>query len=72
VGEKVTNPVSGDEIMLLPASFVDSDSGSGIVMSVPAHAPYDWISLEDLKNSQIHLKNTVSILKKSNQLNLKL
>jgi len=56
VGEKVTNPVSGDEIMLLPASFVDSDSGSGIVMSVPAHAPYDWISLEDLKNSPDTLK----------------
>lgn len=56
VGDKVTNPVTGDEIMLLPASFVDSDSGSGIVMSVPAHAPYDWISLQDLKNSPDSLK----------------
>ncbi len=51
VGEEVVNPVTGDEIMMLPASFVDTDSGSGVVMSVPAHAPYDWISLEDLKNS---------------------
>ncbi len=51
VGEEIMNPVTGDEVMILPASFVDPDSGSGVVMSVPAHAPYDWISLEDLKNS---------------------
>lgn len=51
VGEKVTNPVTGEEVTMLPASFVDPDSGSGVVMSVPAHAPYDWISLQDLKES---------------------
>ncbi|MDY6776746.1 MAG: leucine--tRNA ligase [Candidatus Nanohaloarchaea archaeon] len=49
VGERVENPVTGEEVLLLPASFVDPDSGSGVVMSVPAHAPYDWISLQELK-----------------------
>ncbi len=49
VGETLTNPVTGDDVLLLPATFVDPASGSGVVMSVPAHAPYDWISLEDLK-----------------------
>ncbi|MFB6190079.1 MAG: leucine--tRNA ligase [Candidatus Nanohaloarchaea archaeon] len=51
VGETLTNPVTGDEVLMLPASFVDPDSGSGVVMSVPAHAPYDWVSLKDLKKS---------------------
>ncbi|MFB6167192.1 MAG: leucine--tRNA ligase, partial [Candidatus Nanohaloarchaea archaeon] len=51
VGETLTNPVTGEEVPMLPASFIDPDSGSGVVMSVPAHAPYDWISLQDLKNS---------------------
>ena len=51
VDETATNPVTGEEVPVLPASFVDADSGSGIVMSVPAHAPYDWISLQDLKDS---------------------
>ena len=36
---------------MYPASFVESDSGTGIVMSVPAHAPYDYQALEDLKQS---------------------
>lgn len=49
VGREVMNPVTGDTIMLLPATFVDTGSASGIVMSVPAHAPYDWISLQDIK-----------------------
>lgn len=49
LGEKLENPVTGDHITLLPATFVDPDAGSGVVMSVPAHAPYDWISLQDLK-----------------------
>ena len=48
IGKKVTNPVTDDEIIVLPASFVDPDNGSGIVMSVPAHAPYDYLALKDL------------------------
>jgi len=50
IGEKVENPVTGEEVPMLPADFIDPDSGSGVVMSVPAHAPYDWISLEDIRN----------------------
>ncbi len=51
VGRRITNPVTKEKVLILPATFVDTDSGSGLVMSVPAHAPYDYISLEDLKNS---------------------
>jgi len=49
IGEEVMNPITGDSILLLPAKFVDTGSATGVVMSVPAHAPYDWISLQDLQ-----------------------
>ncbi len=49
VGKTVKNPVTGKKVPILPAKFVDPDVATGIVMSVPAHAPYDWIALEDLK-----------------------
>ncbi len=38
-------------VPILPASFVDTDNATGVVMSVPAHAPYDYVALEELKKS---------------------
>src|SRR5581483_3808515 len=49
VGWSATNPVNNSAVPIYPASFVEADSGTGIVMSVPAHAPYDYQALEDLK-----------------------
>lgn len=48
VGKKVSHPLSG-EVPILPAPFVDPDMASGMVMSVPAHAPFDYIALRDLQ-----------------------
>ncbi len=48
VEETVMHPLSG-EIPILPADFVDPDMASGLVMSVPAHAPFDYIALRDLQ-----------------------
>ncbi|HIP88696.1 MAG TPA: leucine--tRNA ligase, partial [Thermococcus paralvinellae] len=57
IGRYVKNPVTGDEVIILPANFVDPDNATGVVMSVPAHAPFDHIALEDLKrNTEILLK----------------
>ncbi|MBI4399218.1 leucine--tRNA ligase [Candidatus Micrarchaeota archaeon] len=42
-----TNPINDEQVPLYPASFVDPKNGSGIVMSVPAHAPYDFLALRD-------------------------
>ncbi len=57
IGKYVKNPVTGDEVIILPAEFVDPDNATGVVMSVPAHAPFDHIALEDLKKeSEILLK----------------
>jgi len=41
--------VTGNEILILPASFVDPGNATGVVMSVPGHAPYDYVALENLK-----------------------
>ncbi len=49
IGERVRNPVTGDEVLILPASFVDPGNATGVVMSVPGHAPYDYVALENLK-----------------------
>ena len=48
VDKKVIHPLCG-EVQILPADFVDPDMASGLVMSVPAHAPYDYIALRDLQ-----------------------
>ncbi|MGC8497694.1 MAG: leucine--tRNA ligase [Thermoplasmata archaeon] len=39
-------------VPILPAEFVDPDNATGIVYSVPAHAPYDFIALRDLKQNE--------------------
>ncbi len=49
VGETVTNPVTGEEVPVLPASFVDADNATGVVMSVPAHSPDDYVALQEAK-----------------------
>jgi leucyl-tRNA synthetase len=48
VDKKVSHPLCG-EVPILPAPFVDPDMASGMVMSVPAHAPFDYIALRDLQ-----------------------
>ncbi|MFW9819397.1 MAG: leucine--tRNA ligase [Candidatus Thorarchaeota archaeon] len=49
IGKKVSG-VSGDrELLILPGVFVDTSVATGVVYSVPAHAPYDYIALIDLQ-----------------------
>ena len=36
------------EIPILPADFVDPNNATGVVYSVPGHAPFDYIALRDL------------------------
>jgi len=49
VGKHAINPVNDVKVPILPASFPDSNNATGIVMSVPAHAPVDLKALQDLK-----------------------
>ncbi|VVC01634.1 Leucine--tRNA ligase [uncultured archaeon] len=45
--KKAKNPLTGAELPLFPATFVGPKAGTGVVMSVPAHAPYDYLALRD-------------------------
>ncbi|MEM2142159.1 MAG: leucine--tRNA ligase [Candidatus Thorarchaeota archaeon] len=36
------------EGLILPADFVDPNNATGVVYSVPAHAPFDYVALRDL------------------------
>ena len=51
VGQQVIVPHRNESIPILEASFVESQTGTGLVMSVPAHAPFDYQALADLKKS---------------------
>lgn len=54
--KKCINPATNKETIILPASFVTAENGTGIVMSVPSHAPYDWMALFDLQKTDEHAK----------------
>ena len=56
IGRFAINPVNQEKIIILPASLVDPNTGTGIVMSVPAHAPYDWIGLKDLQHNKDEIR----------------
>jgi leucyl-tRNA synthetase len=48
IGKYFTDPVSKRKLPILPGWFVSPESATGVVYSVPAHAPADWIALKDL------------------------
>ncbi len=52
------NPVTGLKLPVLDGFFVDDSLGTGIVMSVPAHAPFDYAAIEKLKASGTHVEIT--------------
>jgi leucyl-tRNA synthetase len=49
----------GREIPILPAEFVEPSMGTGLVMSVPAHAPKDYQALMDLKVNNHELASKI-------------
>jgi leucyl-tRNA synthetase len=55
IGKYVENPATEAMIPILPADFVDPKNATGVVMSVPAHAPYDFVALENLKKTSSQL-----------------
>ncbi len=56
VGKNVTNPLVGKQLPILPALFVNAEHATGVVYSVPAHAPVDWLALKDLQQTPSVLK----------------
>jgi leucyl-tRNA synthetase len=52
VGRYAMAPLTGASLPILPASFVDPDLATGVVYSVPAHAPYDYMALKDIQEGR--------------------
>ena len=48
VGKSFKTVHDNRSIPILPADFVDVDNATGVVYSVPGHAPFDYIALRDL------------------------
>lgn len=49
IGKTFENPVTKLKFPILPGWFVDPKTATGVVYSVPAHAPFDWLALRDLQ-----------------------
>lgn len=49
IGASCKAPHTGKDIPILPSELVDPNVGTGLVMSVPSDAPYDWMGLVDLR-----------------------
>jgi len=49
IGQKCRVPYTNVEVPILPGEFVDPKIATGVVMSVPAHAPFDWAALVDIQ-----------------------
>ncbi len=57
IGKTFENPVTKAKFPILPGWFVDPKQATGVVYSVPAHAPYDWLALKDLQEKPEVLKD---------------
>ncbi|MCK4780104.1 MAG: class I tRNA ligase family protein, partial [Candidatus Lokiarchaeota archaeon] len=52
IGKNAAGVYGIKEIPILPGDFVDTATATGVVYSVPAHAPYDYIALVDLQKDK--------------------
>jgi len=77
IGKKVKAIHNNTELPILPGTFVDTSTATGVVYSVPGHAPYDYIALIDLQKNdkllnQFHLnKNEINEIQPINIIELK-
>ena len=56
-----SNPLDDKiRIPILPAPFVSAEKGTGVVYSVPGHAPFDFIALYELKQQKYPAAEKIS------------
>jgi len=53
VGRYAMAPLTGKSLPVLPGRFVDETLATGVVYSVPAHAPYDLMALRDIQEGKL-------------------
>ncbi|MFA5049672.1 MAG: leucine--tRNA ligase [Candidatus Micrarchaeia archaeon] len=58
---KIAKTPDGKKVPILPAEFVDPENATGIVHSVPAHAPFDYVAIEELKKNKKILQKYPSL-----------
>jgi leucyl-tRNA synthetase len=56
IGKQFISPLDTRKMLILPGWFVNPENATGVVYSVPAHAPFDWLALRDLQNNPYLLK----------------
>lgn len=57
LGRYAINPITEDKLPVLPGFFVRDDFATGVVMSVPSHAPFDYVAIESLRSSGYNIGN---------------
>ena len=63
ISKQCINPMNGAKVPVYHGFFVKPDVGTGIVMSVPAHAPFDYIALERIKKEGIPVPLPIPVLR---------
>ncbi|MCL5420190.1 MAG: leucine--tRNA ligase [Candidatus Parvarchaeota archaeon] len=61
VGSSVENPINSESIPVLNAEFVKTDLNTGIVMSVPMHAPFDYYYYNEARKTT-SLKDPIKVI----------
>ncbi len=51
VGKRCVDLIQNRQLLILPGSFVNTGNATGLVYSVPAHAPFDWLALRDVQKN---------------------
>ncbi|MDG6985626.1 MAG: leucine--tRNA ligase [Nitrososphaerota archaeon] len=54
-GRYAMAPLTGKSLPILPGKFVDPSLSTGVVFSVPAHAPYDLMALRDIQEGRVQV-----------------
>ncbi len=52
IGKTCKSPIDDRKLLILPAEFVDPDNATGVVYSVPSHAPFDWVALRAIQKAK--------------------
>jgi len=59
VGKYAMAPLTGKSLPILPGKFVDDSLATGVVYSVPAHAPYDLMALRDIQEGRVQVTRQI-------------
>lgn len=62
IGKEALNEYVNKKVEIINADFVDPENATGIVMSVPAHAPFDYVALVEAKGKEKATEMCIKII----------